>query len=129
MADSCRRLFTAFSPPSRLYFASNDILSQRGAGTNKVRGEIHPCAVENRSSTRAIGLIACMNMRALMDVVGGLCPQYNKSGGGGGIAPPAHQAPTPLSHIYSHSKRTIPRASLHSSKVAVYGRVYGFIPR
>ena len=26
-ADSCRRLFTAFSPPSRLYFASNNILS------------------------------------------------------------------------------------------------------
>ena len=37
----------------------------------------------------------CVYMRALMNEVGGLCPQYNKSGGGG-RCPPFPPAPTPL---------------------------------
>ena len=51
------------------------------AAIHKVRGQICPCAVGNRSSVRAIALIACVIMRALVYEVGGLCPQYNKSGG------------------------------------------------
>ena len=53
------------------------------AAINKLRGQIRPCIVGNRSSACATGLITCVNMRALMNEVGGLCPLYNKSGGGG----------------------------------------------
>ena len=44
------------------------------AAINKVRGQIRPCAVGNRSSAHAIGLIACVNIHELMKSGGALPP-------------------------------------------------------
>ena len=64
------------------YWHASLIYLFRGvAAVNKVRGQICPCTVGNRSSTCAIGLIVCVNMCALVYEVGGLCPHYSKSGG------------------------------------------------
>ena len=54
---------------------TGNITEVRGvAAINKVRGQICPCAVGNRSSTRAIKLITCVNIHTLMKSGGALPP-------------------------------------------------------
>ena len=60
----------AYSKP----LGSVTVSAEGVAAINKVRGQICPCAVGNRCSARAIGLITCVNMHTLMKSGGALPP-------------------------------------------------------